>query len=291
MTGFGSGRSDGRGVRIEVEIKSANSRFLDLSFKLPRLYGIFEPELRDLVGRSVQRGRVEVSIVRVEKARTGSGVTFRSDLFKAAAAVYGRAFREAKCDSVEARIGAVRDILARREVFSLDEEQGDPRRERPLVFKACGAALTELVAMRDEEGRRLAGDLAARLAKLEVVRGTIGRRAAAAPEAARARLEARLRKLAPNVTVDPQRLAAEVALIADKVDITEEMVRLDSHVSQFRAALGEPSAARKLEFLLQEFGREFNTIGAKAQDAAVQADVVTAKTELEKMREQVQNLE
>ncbi len=291
MTGFGSGRSSRGSVGIEVEIKSANSRFLDLSLKLPRLYGPFEPELRELVARSVQRGRVEVAVMRVEQVRPGSGVTFRSDLFKAAAAVYRRAFVEAKCDTIEARIGAVRDILSRREVLSIDEESGDPRRERPLLVKACSAAIAQLISMRDSEGRRLAGDLAMRLANLETLHRTIEQRAAAAPEAARARLENRLRKLAPHVTVDPQRLAAEVAILADKVDITEELVRLKSHSAQFRAALGEVAAARKLEFLLQEFGREFNTIGAKAQDAAVQADVVAAKTELEKMREQVQNLE
>lgn len=291
MTGFGAGRAESRGVRVDVEIKSANARFLDLTFKLPRLYAGFEPELRELLGRSLQRGRVEVTIGRTEQARMSSSVTFRSDLFSSAVAVYRRAFREAQCDTVEARIGAVRDVLARREVLSIGEETGDARRERRLVFAACGDALTALVSMRSEEGRRLVTDLAARLTNLEMIRRTIGERAAVAPEAARRRLEARLRKLAPDVVVDPQRLAAEVALAADKVDITEELVRIDSHVAQCAVALREPGAARKLEFLLQEFGREFNTIGSKAQDAAVQADVVSAKTELEKMREQAQNLE
>lgn len=134
-------------------------------------------------------------------------------------------------------------------------------------------------------------DLESRLDRLVAVRRSIERQAAASPAAARARLTARIERLAPTVQVDPERLAAEVALIADRVDVTEELVRLESHVAQFRKALVTPVAGKKLDFLLQEFGREFNTIGSKAQDAAIQSAVVDAKAEMEKMREQVQNLE
>ncbi|MFM1848962.1 MAG: hypothetical protein RL417_2436, partial [Pseudomonadota bacterium] len=200
-------------------------------------------------------------------------------------------FRELGCDSPEARAGAVRDILGRHEVLGINEGDSRVPRERGLVVEALRGALSTLQTMRRKEGARLVRDLADRLGRLEKIRRSIEKRAAGAPAALRERIKLRIERLAPPIQVDPERLAAEVALIAERVDITEELVRLRSHFDQFRGALQHGLVGKKLDFLLQEFGREFNTIGSKAQDAAVQADVVEAKTEMEKMREQVQNLE
>lgn len=291
MTGFGAGRAANKTVQVDVEIKTANSRFLDLTMKLPRLYTPFENELREILGSTVQRGRVDVVVSRSERERSAGAVEFHGELFDAAFEVYLRVLKRSGCDTAEARAGAVRDILTRREVLGISEESGNPDRERELVVAAFRKALAGLVSMREREGVRLAGDLTSRLERLVKLRGSIGARAALAPAAAQERLTARLKKLAPAVQVDPDRLAAEVALIADRLDVTEELVRLDSHFEQFRAALQTPSTGRKLDFLLQELGREFNTIGSKAQDGAVQAEVVEAKTEMERIREQVQNLE
>ena len=291
MTGFGAGTAANGGVRIEVEVKTANSRFLDLSVKAPRLYSGIEGEIREVVSATVQRGRVEVLVSRVEQKNAARKIAFHQDVFAATFAVYKRVLGETGCDSPEARLAAVRDILSRHEVLGVGEGEVVSAREKKMVLEASRHAVRELQEMRRREGARLVSDLVGRLGRLEKVHGAIERRANGAPDTVRQRLHARIERLAPAIQVDPARLAAEVALIAERVDITEELVRLSSHFEQFRGALTTPGGGKKLDFLLQEFGREFNTIGSKAQDAPVQAAVVEAKTEMEKMREQVQNLE
>lgn len=291
MTGFGSATGGDRSVRVEVEIKTANSRFLDVTIKAPRLYAPFENELREIIASTVERGRVEVLIGRSEPSGGAKRLSFNRDLFDATLAVYLQQFRAAGVDSVEARADAIRDVLGRHEVLELAESDVRVTRERTVLLGVLRGALEELHAMRRSEGALLVADLEERLKRLVAVRRSIERHAAAAPAAARARLAARIERLAPTVKVDPERLAAEVAILADRVDVTEELVRLESHIAQFQKALGAPLAGKKLDFLLQEFGREFNTIGSKAQDASIQAIVVEAKAEMEKMREQVQNLE
>jgi len=291
MTGFGSAHDVDRAVRVDVEIKTANSRFLDLTIKAPRMYASFESDIRELVAETVERGRVEVLIGRVEQTGGARRLSFNQELFDATLAVYLRQFRAAGVDSTEARVDAIRDVLSRHEILEVAEGEVSVSRERSLLLGVVRRSLQGLQSMRQSEGKRLVSDLEERLERLVAVRRTIERQAAASPAAARARLAARIERLAPAVKVDPERLAAEVALLADRVDVTEELVRLESHVAQFRKALSTPIAGKKLDFLLQEFGREFNTIGSKAQDAAIQSVVVEAKAEMEKMREQVQNLE
>lgn len=291
MTGFGAAARAAQSVRVEVEIKSANSRFLDLTIKAPRLYAPLESEVRELVAETVQRGRVEVLVGRVGSSVGARRVSFNRELFEVTLAVYLKQFRGAGIDSPEARAGAIRDVLSRHEILEVAEGEVSVTRERAVLLGAVRHALVNLESMRRSEGARLVADLETRLNRLVELRSAIARQAAATPAAARKRLAARIERLAPSVQIDPERLAAEVAIIADRVDVTEELVRLESHVAQFRKELKSAAAGKKLDFLLQEFGREFNTIGSKAQDAVIQAAVVDAKAEMEKMREQVQNLE
>jgi len=291
MTGFGAARLEQGGVTAEGEIRSTNSRFLDLTVKLPRAWSSFEPEIRDLVSGELLRGRVEVYLERRGTSGEAGSVEFRRPLFDAALTVYRGVLAEFQCDSPEARARAIGDILSRREILNVSEGEPDLSAERSIVLDVVRRALEQLVAMRRTEGARLAEDVRGRLRTLEEVRVAVAAGAARSPEELRDRLLARIARLAPAVTLDESRYAAEVALLADRLDVTEEVVRIESHLAQFTVTLGQPPVGRKLEFLLQELGREFNTIGSKAQDATVQGLIVTAKTELERIREQIQNME
>lgn len=289
MTGFGRAREEKRGVSVDVEVKSVNSRFLDCSLKLPRQYGLFEAELRELVAARVQRGRVEVNVSRTVAAQGAGALRFDKDLFQAYAKVYQSAAKE-----LGAKLPAdvlVREILARREVLDTGAEAEEPEAEKALLWRALEKALDGFEQMRRREGNALGLDMSSRVERLRDIRQHIAKNAAQAPVDLKQKLEERMRKLLSGTSIDEGRLYTEAALLADRVDVSEELVRLESHFQQFVDTLRSSPNGRKLEFLLQEFGREFNTINSKAQGAETQKLVVEAKTEIEKLREQVQNVE
>ena len=182
-------------------------------------------------------------------------------------------------------------VLTRNDVLEVHEEPLNVASERTLLLDTVKKALTAFDTMRVKEGKHLESDVRSRIAKLSGVRKTIGKIVERKPEQARDRLLAALKRLSSEVQLDQSRLHTEVALLADRADVTEELVRLDSHREHFTSLLGSAPVGKKLDFLIQELLREFNTIGSKAQDTEVQAQVVEAKSELEKIREQVQNLE
>lgn len=291
MTGFGKGAAQGEHVSIEVEIRSINHRFLDFVCKLPRAYNEFEPELRALVGGAIGRGRVDLSVTRQTKSATAVELRYDGALFSSLWQAYQQGLAAAGVPAGAVAGPAALAILGRREVVDVVEGSVDTSSERELLLTAARAALENLRTMRVAEGERLERDLRTRLGQLRVFREKIAGEAAAAPGGLRDRLLARVKKLAPDVTLDENRFAQEVAYLADRADVTEELVRLESHFAQFEQALAAPPSGRRLDFLMQELGREFNTIGSKGQSAAVQNLVVDAKCELEKMREQVQNVE
>lgn len=290
MTGFGRAVVKRGALTIEAEAKAVNSRYLDCALKLPRQYAQFEPELRELAAAQLQRGRVEILVLRTMQVESKVGLQFNKPLFKEYLKVYREAHREAglKTSALEA---AVHEILSRREVLDAGEAEAAPELEKKLLWEAVLKVLSELNRMRATEGARLGRDMQQRVSTLRDLRKHIAEKARRAPEELQKRLEERMRKLLSGVAVDESRICAEAALLAEKVDVSEELVRLDSHFGQFDAALRSSPNGRKLDFLLQEFGREFNTISSKAQDAAIQAAVIDAKTEIEKIREQVQNIE
>lgn len=291
MTGFGKGSALLDGVQVDVEIRSVNHRFLEIACKLPKTYAEFEMSLRNAVSTALSRGRVEVYVSRLSKKGNGAGVVFNKELYKTLFALF---------HSVVAKHGAVDaagkralslNLLGRNEVLAFGEEKIDYAREQRLLLEAVNLALSALSAMRRTEGLRLEHEVLGRFKTVSKLHQEIRKIAHSAPQRQRERLNLRLKRLAPETMVDPARLAQEVVMISDRVDVTEEIVRLESHLAEFSRAMRAHPQGKKMDFLLQEMGREFNTIASKAQEAPIQQRVVDAKVELEKLKEQLQNVE
>ena len=290
MTGFSRVSFGGHGIELDVEVRSVNHRFLDVVVKGPRCYTAFERDIKAIFQRFHRRGRIEVSITRRVVAEGGdlevlpSSVDRYVKLYGAACKRYG-----VSTDSLGAFIGQV--IL--REGNLADEGSLVPEEELGVLLRVINEASEALCVMRESEGTALQQDLSKRLRIVEGQVSSIQTITGAAPERLRERLVERVRLIAPDIRIDEQRFAAEVAFLCDRIDIAEEISRAGIHLSAFREALkgDAEGVGRKLDFLTQEIGREFNTIGSKAQDAAVQGIVVESKAELERIREQVQNIE
>ncbi len=290
MTGFSRVSFGGHGVELDVEVRSVNHRFLDVVVKGPRAYASFERDIKTIFQRLHRRGRIEVSIARRVVADAGevevlpASIDRYVKLYGAACKRYG-----ISTDSLGPFIGQV--LL--REGNLVEEGVLVPEEEVAVLLRVVDEASEALAVMRESEGAALVGDLSKRLEVLEGQVSSIQGMSGSAPVRLRERLAERIKLIAPDVRVDEQRFAAEVAFLCDRIDISEEISRARIHIAAFGLALkgGAEGVGRKLDFLTQEIGREFNTIGSKAQDAAVQGVVVDAKAELERIREQVQNIE
>ncbi|GEJ56329.1 YicC/YloC family endoribonuclease [Anaeromyxobacter diazotrophicus] len=286
MTGFGAGRAAVAGEEIDAEARSVNHKFCEVKVRVPRELASLELEVARLVKERLARGGVEVTLRRAGR----SAVAPRVD--PVLAAEYARAFRD-----IQAHLGlaggvALSDVLAAEGVVRLEERPVDAEAARGAVLAAVDQALGALLAMRAREGDALARDLEGRLAQVEALVARVEQLVPGSVEHYRARLQERIQEVARGVAVDPARLAQEVALFADRTDVTEEITRLRSHLAQTRGLLaGAEPAGRKMDFLVQEMHREVNTVGSKSQSAEVAALVVTLKAEIERMREQVQNVE
>jgi uncharacterized protein (TIGR00255 family) len=287
MTGYGTAEGTVHGGRLRVEIRSVNHRYFNPAFKLPPDLAPLEGELRERLRQLLERGHVAVSARWVEPAAPNGAVAV--DLDRARQAV---ASLEALKDALGLRgepdlalVARLPDVLTTRSPdlapIAWDEA-------RPLVE----AAAAHVIAMREREGQALARELRGRLEQLERHVAAIEARAPARLVAERDRLRDAVRELTDGLTLDDQRLAVEIALLADRLDVTEELVRLRAHVAACRTALADTQAVgKRLGFLAQEMLREVNTIGSKGQDAAIAHEVVAMKGELEKFREQIENLE
>ena len=287
MTGFGAGRGSVNGEDVDVEVRSVNHKFCEVKVRMPRELGALEHEVVRTVKERLARGGVDVA---VRRTQAGSLVAPRVDI--ALAESYARAFAD-----VQARLGlpgsvTLADVIAAEGVVRLDERPIDIEIVGEALRRGVAAALGQLVAMRSREGEALSRDLLARLDEVERLVARIADLAPQAVEQYRVRLSERIAELSRGLPVDPARLAQEVAVFADRTDVAEEITRLRSHVAQVRALLaaGEPTG-RKLDFLVQEMHREANTIGSKSQHAELAGLVVALKAEVERMREQVQNVE
>lgn len=288
MTGFGRGVATGEPGKVTVEMKAVNHRFSEVVFRMPRQFNALEDQAKKLILAQVTRGRVDV-FVSWEAAAEAKGVKVDKEL----ALAYHNALKEL-AGEIGSKSELSLDTLARLpDVLSVREAEVTDEGIWSVLEPAVREALTNLIAMREREGAALVDDLTERLDRIESFRGAAAERAPQVVQEYQQRLTRRLEELLPQGNVvDPQRLVQEVALFADRADIAEEIQRLGSHVAQFRAALAEGEAiGRKLDFLVQELGREVNTIGSKANDASMTGAVVAAKSELEKIREQVQNIE
>ncbi len=292
MTGFGRAGFDVEGARFEIEIRSVNHRFLDLGVRLPRPLAAAEPVLRARLSESLSRGKVDV----VVSLAQGSATAPKIEIDFAAAAQYVAAARELEQRHALAPGFGVAQLLALPGVArSAERDLADDAVQRELRA-AFERALDGLIAMRTTEGARLESELRARISKVGELADAIEGRAGIVADGMRERLRRRAEQLrAETGFEDEARLAAEIVSVADRLDVTEELVRLRSHVVQFGAMIDESGAGkpagRRLDFLMQELGREANTIGSKGSDAPVAHLVVELKTELERVREQVQNIE
>lgn len=292
MTGFGHARFEVDGSAFDVEVRSVNHRHLDVRARLPHGLSAFENDVRQLVAERADRGKVDLSIYAAAGAPSGDAVAL--DL--GAAEQYLRAAKELREKHGVAGELDVRGLLGLPGVARVVERVLPEEGARRALQAGVRAALDGLAAMRAAEGASLDRELRGRLEKLEAGVAAIESRSDEVQRAVRERLRKRTEQLREETgLLDEARLHQEIVFAADRLDITEETVRLRSHAAQFRAILeaagpGEP-AGRRLEFLLQEMGREINTIGSKGNDAPIAHHVVELKTELERLREQVQNVE
>ena len=287
MTGYGRGEAENGQVKVYAEIKTVNHRFCEYTIRMPRQLLILEEKVKKKANEYIRRGRVEIFITVEGESLVSKKVKIDWDL----ADQYVSLMDEVKEKySLESSI-TLEDILRLDSVFLTDEVPTVPEDLEGLLMNAVGKALENLVSMRTQEGCLLSGDLISQLGKFSMVVQSIKKHAPAVVEQYRARLSARLAELTDGL-IEESRIATETAIFADKCDINEELTRLDSHVQQFSETLdlGEP-IGRKLDFLVQEMNREVNTIGSKANDSAITKEVVELKSLLEKLKEQVQNIE
>lgn len=286
MTGFGRGAAEAEGISAVVELGAVNRKQFENCIAVPRELAVLEPRIDAFVRKSIRRGQVKgtVSVT----ATSGAG-SIQVDLALAEAQV--SAIREA------ARALGLADDLSASLLLELPDaislkRQIDPEKAWTVLEQALGAAVGALLDMRRREGDALAKDLGERLDALSSIRDAIALRAPAAPEEYRAKLEERIAKLSRGLALDQETLAREVALFADKTDVSEELTRLGSHLEQARALLSsDEPAGRTLDFLCQEMLREINTTGSKSADTAITDGVIAFKALLETFREQVQNIE
>lgn len=288
MTGYGRAQGIIDGRDITVEIKSVNHRFFEFSPRVPRSYAYLEDKLKTLVHNSVSRGKTDVSLTIV----TLDGTNTQVEINHALAGSYVSGLRE-----LGNGLGIPDDLtltgISRfNDIFIVRKTEDDEDAVWDAVSRVAAEALEKLVNMRAAEGERLKADM---LERLEIIEGHVRRVEELSPktvEEYRARLTAKIAGVLEQMQLDEARILTEAAIFAEKIAVAEETVRLGSHIGQFRGILGgkEP-AGRKLDFLTQELNREANTIGSKAQDLEVARLVVEMKSELEKIREQVQNIE
>jgi uncharacterized protein (TIGR00255 family) len=295
MTGFGRGEAvhlseSGAQITVTAELRSVNSRFIEISVRSPRTLSERELELREAVRKRLERGKISLSISIDRQGTETLPLTINEAMAKA---YFNLLDKLRTLTGLTAEI-QLRDLTSFGDIFQgEDNSQAQAKEEWDLTQQALGAAIQELSKMRAQEGRELEKDLRARIGAIEEQVNQIETMAKQTAAEEYAKLKERIVELTKDVEVlNNQRLELEIALIAERLDVTEEIVRLRSHLKFFLEAMESPEAAgRKLNFIMQEMNRETNTIGSKTNQAEVAHRVVQVKQELEKIREQVQNLE
>lgn len=288
MTGYGRGEYKNGGIELTVEIKTVNNRYLDVSVKCPRIFNAFEDIIRSQIREKLTRGHADVYIGLSDKREKERTVY----LDEGAAKAYADAARRIKAmfpDAVDdfsvTNILRFPDVIKTEDVSNADDES------LSALKAALSGALEKLNGMRKIEGEKLKADMLARMDTIERLVAEIEKRAPLVAEGYKAKLESKIKKILDGVEPDEGRLLTEVAVFTDKSNIDEELTRLHSHVSQFREICKDTLVGRKLDFLVQEFNRETNTVCSKSNDLEITRLGLALKNEIEKIREQVQNLE
>ena len=293
MTAFGRGTAQTETKTVTVEMKSVNNRFLDVTVKLPRAYLYLEERVRSVITNGgIKRGKVDVfiNIDDVPGAGDEGGYALDSGLARS----YVKALRQLRDENGLADDMTLMRVAANRDLFVSEKPEADEERDWDMLSPALNEALAAFVAAREREGKRLCDDLLMKKQSVERSVERIKELSEGAAKAQTEKLRARIKALLEEYSYEPdeQRLLTECAVIADRVAIDEELVRLASHLQAFEALLrSKEPVGRNFDFLLQEIGREINTTGSKVNDLEITKTVVAVKGELEKIREQVQNLE
>jgi uncharacterized protein (TIGR00255 family) len=289
MTGFGRAEFQDGDYSYKAEVRSVNNRFIEVNTRLPKAFVDLEHPLKKLVKSHCSRGSINVTITLSNTNDSSGEWEIKSNL--PLATQYVNALKE-----IQSTLGlngevSIDSVIGLRDVIKVEPITIDPAKES-LLLDIAGSALTELQKMREEEGENLQKDLSERIDSIEKHAAEIGKRQPEVIQEYKARLKEKIKLLNDGIDVDESRLAQETAILADRCDITEEITRLCSHLKQFRKLFKtEEPTGRKLEFITQEINREVNTMGSKSSDTEMSNLVIEMKSTLEKIREQLQNIE
>ena len=288
MTGYGKGEYKEGGIELTCEIKTVNNRYLDVSIKAPRIFTAYEDVIRSLVREKLTRGHADVFVSLKDKREKPTAMTLDLALassFVQSAKTLKQAFPELVDDVTLTTVLRYPDVLKQEDVNAVDEEL------ITALKTALSQALDSLNKMRLVEGEKLKADMLARVQTIEGLVEQITQRAPKIAEEYREKLTAKVKEYLAEASIDESRILSEVAVFSDKSNIDEELTRLRSHIEQFRSICQEGIVGRKLDFLVQEFNREANTTCSKSNDISITRAGLALKNEIEKIREQVQNLE
>ncbi len=290
MTGYGRARETRNGRDITVEVRSVNNRYLDVTVKLPRAYIFTEDAIKQRVQKAVSRGKLDVFVTIDSTGADETVVTVNEALAKS----YLEALRKISVLGVNALKGSYSavDVARFPDVLTVTKAEEDLESVQADICAVADAALEAYNAMRATEGEKLAEDIGSRLDTIETLTGKVEARSPETVKEYREKLTARMQEVLQSTTIEESRILTEAAIYADKIAVDEETVRLRSHVSQLRGMLAsDEPMGRKMDFLIQEVNRESNTVGSKCNDVEIARVVVELKAEVEKIREQVQNIE
>lgn len=288
MTGYGRCQSVIGGYDILLEIRSVNHRFFDFTAKIPRSYGYLEDKLKSFFQGSISRGKVEVSL----SIYSVGGADAVIEVNESVAEGYVNALRNANKKLMLNDDLSLSNLMRLPDVFNIRKAVDDEETIWECVRTVAQTALDDFIAMRENEGRRMVADVCEKLDNIEKMVAMVEAESPKITEAYRTRLTERMKEILGNTSIDEQRIVSEAAIFSEKTAVDEETVRLKSHISQCREMLsGDNAIGRKLDFLIQEFNREANTIGSKCQGLEITKTVIEMKSEIEKIREQIQNIE
>ena len=288
MTGFGRAQGSGAGLVFTVELKSVNSRYFEFNCRLPKGYLFLEDKLKAFTAERVSRGKVEMYV----SIDSGNDDNITVELNKAYADAYIKALNTLSKEYKIAGKVTAADFIGNGDMFKVVRSEIDEEAVTAAALSVAGEAIDKFIAMREIEGEKLYSDVKARSAEILKKVEFVESKTPETVEAYRARLEARIKELLEGATYDENRVIVETAILADKVAVDEETVRLRSHIDQVLSMLAAGGAVgRKLDFMVQEMNREANTIGSKSQNLEIAQTVVDIKSEIEKIREQIQNIE
>lgn len=288
MTGFGRAKKEIDSLDITVEIKSVNHRYFEFSARLPRSYNFLEEKLKSFLSEYISRGKVEISVMIEDNSQNATVVEIDRDYANAYITALKQLSKEFK---IKNDIGAS-SFVGNNDLFKVRRKAADDQTVQNAVLTVAKEALDNFIEMRSIEGERLLNDVKSRTAYILKKVEFIEERSPETVKLYKERIEQKIKELLNDTATDEQRILTEVAIFADKVAVAEETVRLRSHIKQFEDLLSDTNpVGRKLDFIVQEMNRETNTIGSKAQDIEIAHTVVDIKSEIEKIREQIQNME